>query len=202
MNAILRTDAGNPENQDRGLVLDRGSKLVLCIADGAGGRSGGREAATKAVQWIRECAMSLTDINPCLHALRQLDEALESDVDAGETTCVIAVVEDGNVYGASAGDSGAWLVRPGGIVDLTKNQVRKPFLGSGAICPVAFMHTCEHGEHLILATDGLLKYASPSQIGEVCRLNEIEQIPERLIGLVRSRFGALPDDITVISLRI
>jgi len=146
--------------------------------------------------------MSLIDKNACLNALRQLDEAIERDVVAGETTCVIAVVEEGNVYGASVGDSGAWIVRPSGILDLTKDQVRKPFVGSGGICPIPFVHACKHGEHLILATDGLFKYASPSRIGEVCQLYEVEQIPDRLIGLARSRFGALPDDVTVISLRI
>jgi serine/threonine protein phosphatase PrpC len=202
MNAIFRTETGNSENQDRGLIKDGGGKLVLCIADGAGGRSGGREAAMKAVQWINECAMGLIDTNACLNALQQLDDAIERDVAAGETTCVIAVVKEGHVYGASAGDSGAWTVRPSGIIDLTKHQVRKPFVGSGSICPVAFRNTCKHGDHLILATDGLLKYTSPLRIGEVCRLNEVEQIPDLLIGLVRSRSGALPDDTTVISLRI
>lgn len=202
MNAILRTEAGNPENQDRGLIRDARGRAVLCIADGAGGRSGGSEAATKAVEWIRECALSLTDTNPCLKALQQLDEAIEGDAAAGETTCVIAVVEEGNVYGASVGDSGAWIVRQSGIVDLTKDQVRKPLVGSGGICPVAFTHTCEPGDHLILATDGLLKYTSRSRIGEVCRSNEVENIPDRLIALVRYDSGAIPDDTTVISLRM
>ena len=202
MNAILRTEAGNPENQDRGMIKDLGGKLVLCIADGAGGRTGGREAAAKAVRWVWERAISLIDANACLNALQQMDEAIERDIDAGETTCVIAVVEEGIVYGASVGDSGAWIVNPNGIIDLTKDQVRKPFVGSGSICPVAFMLTCKHGDHLMLATDGLLKYTSPSRIGEVCQLNDVQQIPDRLIDLVRNRSGALPDDTTVISLRI
>jgi serine/threonine protein phosphatase PrpC len=146
--------------------------------------------------------MSLIDTNACLNVLQQLDEAIERDVTAGETTCVIAVVEEGNVYGASVGDSGAWMVRPSGIIDLTKDQVRKPFVGSGSAHTVAFTHTCKRGDHLMLATDGLLKFTSPSRIGEVCQLNEVEQIPDRLIGLVRNRSGALPDDTTVISLRI
>jgi hypothetical protein len=34
MNAILQTAAGNPENQDRGLVLYEGSRIILCVADG------------------------------------------------------------------------------------------------------------------------------------------------------------------------
>jgi RNA:NAD 2'-phosphotransferase (TPT1/KptA family) len=34
MNTILQTVAGNPENQDRSLVLHDGSRIVLCIANG------------------------------------------------------------------------------------------------------------------------------------------------------------------------
>ena len=41
MKPILLTAAGNPENQDRGLVVHGGARVVLCVADGAGGRSGG-----------------------------------------------------------------------------------------------------------------------------------------------------------------
>jgi hypothetical protein len=37
MNAILQTAAGNLENQDRGLVIHDGSRMILCVADGAAG---------------------------------------------------------------------------------------------------------------------------------------------------------------------
>ena len=53
MNAIIQTVAGNPENQDRGLIQPDGPQIILCVADGAGGRGGGAAAASMAVKLIR-----------------------------------------------------------------------------------------------------------------------------------------------------
>jgi serine/threonine protein phosphatase PrpC len=53
MNPILKTAAGNHENQDRGAVINSGSGLILVVADGAGGLSGGSEAADMAVEIVR-----------------------------------------------------------------------------------------------------------------------------------------------------
>jgi serine/threonine protein phosphatase PrpC len=50
MKPILLTAAGNPENQDRGLVIQDGVRVVLCVADGVGGLSCGAEAATMAIE--------------------------------------------------------------------------------------------------------------------------------------------------------
>src|SRR6185436_19272026 len=84
MKPTLLTAAGNPENQDRGLVLDLDSRLVLCVADGAGGRSGGAEAATMAVDFIRKQAATLENESSCMEALSRLDAAMEDDPLAGE----------------------------------------------------------------------------------------------------------------------
>lgn len=45
MNATLDTAAGNELNQDRGAIIECPMGLVLVMADGVGGRSGGTKAA-------------------------------------------------------------------------------------------------------------------------------------------------------------
>jgi hypothetical protein len=54
----------------------------------------------------------------------------------GMSTAVVAEIVDGQVVGASVGDSCAWLVSLGEVSDLTERQVRKPLLGSG-VSPAA-----------------------------------------------------------------
>lgn len=198
MNPILLTAAGNPDNQDRGLVLWNGPHLVLCVADGAGGRSGGTEAATLAVAFVRQQAALMTDADGCAAVLRQMDAALANDPLAGETTCALTIVTAEQVFGASVGDSGAWLLPESGpTVDLTHAQQRKPLLGSGAAWPVSYRHPRPVGG-LLLATDGLLKYTSAERILRTCREHPPEQAAKRLIDLVRSSSGTLPDDVTLI----
>ena len=50
---------------------------------------------------------------------------------------ITALSADG-ILGASVGDSGAWLVAPDGVLDLTAHQRRKPFPGTGMAVPVPF----------------------------------------------------------------
>ena len=91
MRAILETAAGNPENQDRGAVIESSVGLVLVAADGAGGRAGGAEAAAMAVELVREKAHELHDPNSCVRLLQSIDQVIAKDGVAGETTCALAV---------------------------------------------------------------------------------------------------------------
>jgi serine/threonine protein phosphatase PrpC len=198
MKPILLTAAGNPENQDRGLIIHDGPRIVLCVADGAGGRGGGAEAASMAVELVRQNASLLINAESCAEVLRKLDAAIAKDAVAGETTCALAVVTPEEIFGASVGDSGVWLIpKNGNHLDLTHFQERKPFIGSGSAWPVSFQRPRQAG-CLLLATDGLLKYMSAERIIAACHEHPADVAAQRLIELVRYPSGALPDDVTII----
>ena len=179
---MFRTDAG----------------FVLAVADGAGGLSGGTEAAVMAVEFIRENAEKLHDSAACVALLREMDQRIVQDSTAGETTCALAVIIDGQVFGASVGDSGVWIIGRTEVTNLTQGQSRKPFVGSGSAWPMPFLQQTATDGTLLLATDGLLKYTSAERIASVCREGDTQNAAEGLIELVRYPSGALPDDITVI----
>ncbi len=171
---------------------------ILCVADGAGGRSGGAEAASLAIQQVKEGAQDCQTAEACAELLRKMDASIAKDTAAGETTCVLAVFTADEIFGASVGDSGAWLVSAKGPpLHLTRGQQRKPFLGSGAAWAVPFQVERRSGT-LLLATDGLLKYTSTERIVETIRSGAPETAGEKLVGLVRYASGALPDDVTII----
>ncbi len=198
MNPILLTAAGNPENQDRGIIVHEGERYVLCVADGSGGRSGARAAAVMTADLIREHAATLTSTEACSELLLRVDLAVAKDPVAGETTCVIAIVTLDEIFGASVGDSGAWSIpETGELIDLTRGQQRKPVIGSGSAWPNPFRCPRQPGV-LLLATDGLLKYTSAERILETYRQYPREAAAQRLTELVRYPSGALPDDVTVI----
>ena len=198
MKPILLTAAGNPENQDRGLIVHDGPRTVLCVADGAGGRSGGMEAAKMAVELVQQNVSRMSNADLCADALRKVDAAIANDSIAGETTCALAIVTMDEIFGASVGDSGIWLIpKVNPRTDLTRAQQRKPFIGSGSAWPIPFQCLRQVGA-LLLATDGLLKYASPESIIRICAEYPVELAVQRLIELVRYASGALPDDVTLI----
>lgn len=79
MEPILLTASGNPENQDRGIILHDQRRLVLCVADGAGGCSGGLEAAIMATEFVRQNASLLHEAESCTELLREMDRVIHKD---------------------------------------------------------------------------------------------------------------------------
>src|SRR5437016_4427342 len=138
MNPILKTAADNRENQDRGAIIHCGAGLVLVVADGAGGISGGKEAAVMAVELARQHPEQLRDSAACATLLQEMDRRITQDPAAGETTCALAVVTANEIFGASVGDSGVWVIGPADVANATQRQSRKPFIGSGSAWAVNF----------------------------------------------------------------
>lgn len=129
--------------------------------------------------------------------LRDLDAQLRG---VGQTTAVVAAVGGSDLRGASVGDSGAWLIGAGEVVELTSSQQRKPLIGAGCT-PVAFAADLARGATLLVASDGLLRYAKMSDIARVAQLASLEQAVASLIDLVRLPTGRLQDDVSIVLCR-
>jgi serine/threonine protein phosphatase PrpC len=127
----------------------------------------------------------------------ELDRALREAPDAGETTLVVVSVGADRLVGASVGDSGALLLAEGRTRELTAAQRAKPFLGTGAARPVPFEHPRREGR-LLLATDGLLKYAAPDEIREAALSEDLPASADGLLDLVRLPSGELMDDVALV----
>jgi serine/threonine protein phosphatase PrpC len=189
---VLAGDKG----QDRVSVLPDGDRLIFVVADCTGGCSGGAEAAELVIQLTRKHIGLLLSSVDYGKLLGEIDRVVSSDKIAGETTAVIVVASSAKVFGASVGDSGAWLLNGPNIDDLTQSQVRKPFVGTGAAFPVGFSRDAFGGISLV-ATDGLLKHASREAIASAVQKSNLPELPEVLMKLVRYTSGNLPDDIVI-----
>lgn len=224
----LVLDSYRAASEDRAEVIETGEAgtVVLVVADGVGGRENGGPAAQKAVGLVREAVSTGadarrlgSDARAWHRLLTEIDRALFDDLDAGETTLAAVCVTPRRIVGASVGDSEAWLVTAGGHFDLTGAQVRKPYLGSGAARPVPFAlnlppppgnpeSPSSSAAVLLMATDGLFKYAPPERILDTATTAAVEpdadlnETARRLAELARSSgSGNLYDDIAVLLCR-
>lgn len=194
--ASYRGDA----SEDHLLCLPLGSNaLVLAIADGVGGQPGGGRAAQLAIEAVRESAPLLKWRNSQVwqRLLRAIDAGLVQDQEAGLTTLVVLCLSPRKIIGASVGDSEAWWITKEGHYDLTEAQTKKPYLGSGVATPIPFELKLRQEGTLLLATDGLFKYADPLGITDTVRLG-LTEAPEALQRLVASPSGRLYDDLALV----
>ncbi len=174
---------------------------MIIVADGAGGITHGGAAADAVVGLVRGRAHELADVEDCIELLLKADHIVEAT--GGETTAALLVVDDNGIYGASSGDSEAWVIREDGTIDdLTAKQHKKRRLGSGRALPVGFERSGFLRGSMVVGSDGLFRYAREEAIVDVVlRAGTPDEVGDGLVDLVRPGSGELLDDVAVVVLR-
>ncbi len=188
---------------DRAEIIVRGSRALLVVADGAGGMSGAHRAADLVVEVVDEVTRRhegpMGPVGLC-RLLERIDRLILSCWKAGQSTGVIVEVVEDRFWGASVGDSGAWLVHGGHHLDLTSRQHRKWRLGSGLARPVHFGPLPLCGT-IVAATDGLFDCAPPDRITLSIGDDPLSGVLDALVEGVRLPDGGLRDDVALALLR-
>jgi serine/threonine protein phosphatase PrpC len=183
--------AAGPRGQDRAGSFRKDGFALAIVVDGSGGTRGGTEAAERALHLFATSRLD-PDATSMAAKIRELDEQL---VNVGQCALVAVAIAGDRIIGASAGDCEAWLIGEDGPEPLTADQIRKPLIGSGAV-PFTFAAALRSAT-LLLATDGLFKYAPRPAIAAAARLPDLSSAAESLLRLPRLRSGKLPDDVAV-----
>ena len=183
------------------------SSVVVCIvADSQGGRAGGAQAAQLACHTAIQAVVNippdlLKEPRTWSGLLREVDEAVRADGDAGFTTAVGLCVADGRTVGASCGDSAALLVSGNQCVELTRGQRKNPPIGSGSALPVPFEADLEEPWRLLVLTDGVWKYVGWQRLIETARRQGGAELIAELQQAARlPGSGRFQDDFTVVIL--
>jgi serine/threonine protein phosphatase PrpC len=185
--------------QDALSILNINETIYFCLADGAGGSSGGKEASkfiTLASNLIKlEKLNTPEDFE--MH-LRQIDSELSDNYLLGESTAIVGKIQYGVVTGASVGDSECWLFNKEFDYQLTNMSINKPLLGSSEAQPIGFGPFDLDGV-LLIGTDGLFKYAPHEKI-KLKAGSSVSRAKDYSI-LAQLKSGAYSDDIAVIEVR-
>lgn len=196
MTPTVRVASAHPRyGQDRALAVAIGDAVVLVVADGAGGTARGALAADRVVTALATCRDLPADW--CAW-LRERDRELAA-LGGQAAAVVVEVHANGRVCGASVGDCEAHVLSGDDEVELTEYQRSKPLLGDGRAEPVAFFDIVPRGATIVLASDGLWKYAPPERVARA--LSETDRAAA-LIDCARLPSGALPDDVGVVVLDV
>jgi len=182
------------EGQDRALVLPCEHGVVIAVADGAGGTSGGERAAKAVVDAVAGVASHAYDWTMLL---AELDHR---QIGYGQTTAVVLWLTRDGIVGASAGDSGAWVIRGADVEDVTHAQHRKPLIGDGAAITALATGPLAGGT-LVVASDGLWRFAKAADIVRIVSGPDLESAARELLALVRLPSGQVHDDVSIVLCR-
>jgi serine/threonine protein phosphatase PrpC len=215
------------DNQDRDLL----APPLIAVADGMGGHLGGGTAAGMAVDALRGVG-STTDPTALLAALKEANRAIaraatgNPDLTGMGTTATAALLEDGILYLVHVGDSRAYLIREGRIIQVTQDHsvvaemVRRGTLAADAAESHPARHVItralgvdadididamrvdlEPGDVVLLCTDGLSGPVTDDEMLEVVEAAlTLEDAAELLVQRANAAGG--PDNVTVVLARV
>ena len=248
VNAGAKTDKGQrPNNEDHFAVVDTRRRQmradgVLIIADGMGGRNFGEQAAETAVETVEEALAELLDIrqeagevvigDALASALRKANARVYELSSADEdrkgmgTTCVAAVIEGERLYVAHAGDSRAYLLRDGALIQITadhsyvaeqvragaiteegarRSRFRNIITRAVGIEPTLEAEVSEAevkpGDVVLLCTDGLSNMVDEEDIARtLTQVSSPQAAADKLVGMANKNGGK--DNITAVVARL
>ena len=215
------------DNQDRDLL----APPLIAVADGMGGHLGGGTAAGMAVEALRGIG-DTTDPTALLSALQEANKAIaraatgDPELAGMGTTATAALLEGGILYLVHVGDSRAYLIRDGRIIQVTQDHsvvaemVRRGTLSADAAESHPARHVItralgvdadididalrvdlEPGDVVLLCTDGL---SGPVPDEDILRAVEssrtLEDAAEDLVAQANAAGG--PDNVTVVLARV
>ncbi len=216
------------------------SASLLVVADGIGGHSGGDTASAMAVDMI---GLLRSRFKASLPAADDIEEALEASVQEANrrifqkasqdqslngmgTTLVAAIVSDSSALISNVGDSRAYLIRNGEIIQVTQDhswlaeQRKMNMLSDEEILKSPFRHTITRslgfesdvrvdtfsvdlvpGDALLLCSDGLYESLPDQELAKIVRKSgNAEKICRRLIKNANKKGGH--DNITAVVARV
>ena len=180
--------------EDRLALRVDDDRLIVVVADGAGGTGAGAAAA----QTVCDAVLALPPGQESWeNVFFAVDRLLLRSTAGGLAAAVVVEIIDGVIRGASVGDSCAWLVESFQITDLTVNQRRKPLLGSGDADPIAFGPMPFRGR-LLVASDGLVTYARRFELQCRAVVGSLEQSAAALLEAARLVTGRFQDDVALV----
>ncbi|MBK8976728.1 MAG: serine/threonine-protein phosphatase [Planctomycetes bacterium] len=223
--AATHTGCVRPGNEDDYLVLaaDGAARLaadgvLLAVADGMGGVSGGAEASRAAIRWLgstwadgsgRSTSARLQEgFDSACERVHELAHANPGLRDMGTTLTALALLGDRAVI-AHVGDTRCLRIRHGAVEQLTVDHAMAGArnlltrcIGAGQLREEVDLTELDvaAGDVFVLCTDGVWSQVDADELGPLCRSSTAQEVAERLVELSVQR-GA-PDNCTVVAARV
>jgi len=191
-----RIEQRDSAGQDRLEINHHGNSTTVVIADGAGGTSGGEEAANYIVSTLSEKSYPQVGV-VLMDVILGIDSHLINSERMGESTVVLISFEGHQFTGVVAGDSEVYFYSLGKLTNLAEHKQPKPLLGSTGCIPAVFQGELGSGR-LLACSDGLWKYINRENIISNLALPDVEESADALLNAIRLPSGQVQDDVSFV----
>jgi protein phosphatase len=214
----------------------RGDRALVVVADGMGGHNAGEVASAAAVKTLENSFAKMRtepaehlknaflDANASIHK-----QSLEEDSMRGMgTTCTALLLQDGLGYSAHVGDSRLYLIRNGGIYQLSedhsavmelvtlgeitmeqarhhpdKNVITRSIGGREQVEVSTWAEPMRlrAGDRFLLCSDGMYDYIEDEEIRRVATAESPLNACRQLVDIARERGGGDNISVVIVELR-
>jgi protein phosphatase len=231
----MQSDVGGRSHNEDAVYAHEHPKRdikVFAVADGMGGHKAGEIASKMAINALSEFfTTDETDVSSelrkiILSANQQIYKASSNPKYAGMgTTLTVAVLQKSKLYLCHVGDSRAYIIKNGTIMQLTEDHslvanlvklgqitpeearvhprrnIITRALGTQADVEVDTiqMHV-KPNDIILLCTDGLTNYVEDAEILAIVAKYNISQVCDKLVNIVNIRNGS--DNISIIAIQL
>ena len=212
--AVARSDIGQvrERNEDRWIARRYAGTVLLAVADGVGGSSGGEIASAVTVDTLAAAFAAPRSRESTRTALaaaiqRANEAVLRRSAELGHpqaaSTLVAAAIRGREACVANVGDSRAYLIRRGTSRQITTDHAGGPassivrFIGDArGVQPDIFVETLDPGDQLVLCSDGLTRHVSDAEIAARASAGDPTRAADELVEMANARGGL--DNVTVL----
>ena len=228
--SAARTHVGAVRKRNEDAVLDRPEVGMWAVADGAGGHQRGDYASGCIITALSEvappasAALLIGDVRTCLSRVNRELRAKAADIGPGALICstvMVVLIADGHSCCLWAGDSRCYLLRGGGLRQLSHDHsyvqelVDRGEIGPNAAADHPLTNIVTNllgaeegltlderwdqlmpGDTLLLCSDGLCRELADSDIAAILRDHPVEAAADRLIETAVSRNAR--DNVSVV----
>jgi serine/threonine protein phosphatase PrpC len=237
----FKTDIGQRRENNEDSLFLLPEQNIYMVADGVGGHNSGEVASMTAVdsiaQYVKAHPMDglLSDEsigNYFLECIQQVNKKIftlakeNPDLAGMATTIVILYLYENNAYFTNVGDSRAYIIRSGELIQVTedhtyvnellrngsiteeeaavhprKNMITRALGGEEKIHPDYYKYTVLEDDIIILCSDGLYGEINPEDILHMAaEAEDMDQLSTSLVDLANANGGS--DNITIICIKI
>ena len=199
-----KTEKGEDHLENEDAILTDNKKRLYAVADGVSLPYGGKEAAERAIKYLKSCfkgdlkkAINFTNKKICEDKLK--------NPNIGHTTLTVGFIQEKTLKIGHVGDSYAFIIRKNKIKEITipdgvrGTGILTQVIGQSYINVHLYEESLEKGDYIILSTDGMTDILDNKKILDIVKkYKKPKDIVNSLIKETKKKLRIYKDDIGVI----